>query len=197
MCWNANVSMNTFLLGIFAILLGLKNNLLTPYESIYYLLFMSMQLVEYVTWNHLNNQSINTLMSKLGMMIIVMLPFVGIITFSKRNHHIWFLLSVYMLFLLFVFPFQNTDFKMSRAENGHLAWHWLNVPFWIPIIYFFIWLSPFILQARFVRILINSVIFFVIYATYLKSSTWGSMWCWIGNVFSLYIIASVFSKDMC
>lgn len=198
MCWNATVSLNTFLLGLFAIFFAILNKMISPWESIYYFTVISIQLVEYFTWTHIHNKKINRLLSQIATLVIILLPFWGIICFTVKKQHLLLLIIPYILFMVVVFVrIQPIDYSMTRASNGHLQWNWLNVSVWMVIIYFFFWLSPFLLQKRWTRSIINSIIFFTIYTTYLQSSTWGSMWCWICNIFSIYLILYVFYKDIC
>lgn len=37
----------------------------------------------------------------------------------------------------------------------------------------------------------------VTYTLYHKTYTWGSLWCWLANFVSLYIISTVFYDDVC
>ena len=58
MCWNETVSLNTFLFSFFAINFAYFNNVINGYEYLFYYSFISMQLLEYFAWKHLNNKKI-------------------------------------------------------------------------------------------------------------------------------------------
>ena len=71
MCWNATVSLNTFLFSIGMLCLMIYNNHYTPYKiegfNIYWyffiLSFCTIQLIEYFLWTHLTNKKLNYLFS--------------------------------------------------------------------------------------------------------------------------------------
>ena len=70
MCWNAEISLNTFIFGcisaIIVYLLGVVNiNII-----IILLSFTSMQLLEYFIWQNIDNIKINEILSKIGLFII-------------------------------------------------------------------------------------------------------------------------------
>lgn len=56
MCWNQKVSLNTFLFSLFAASFAYFNNVLNFYTYLYFISFISMQLVEYFAWGNLNNK---------------------------------------------------------------------------------------------------------------------------------------------
>lgn len=196
MCWNATVSLNTFILGVFAIAFALFNGVLSTVEALYYALFVSMQLVEYFAWNHLKDRRFNALLSRVGYAIILLLPLAGIVAFS-RDSNVLLLLVSYLLFALIVASSHKPNYSMSRAPNGHLAWHWLQFPTWVVMTYFIFWLSPYLLQGKWILVGLHTSVFLMVYASYLQTSTWGSMWCWVANLFSFFLIASVFQKELC
>ncbi len=66
MCWNATVSLNTFLFSFFAVNFAYFNNVINIYEYLFINSFISMQLIEYFTWKNLNNKNLNRLLSQLG-----------------------------------------------------------------------------------------------------------------------------------
>lgn len=198
MCWNASVSLNTFLLSAFAIGLAVLNKIIVPIKAFYYLLFVSMQLVEYFTWKHMNDQNRNQLLSKIGYVIILSLPIANILAFSlKKLSFVLPMLLFYIVFVLIVLFSYKTDYSMTRASNGHLAWNWLKFPQWVVMIYFLFWLSPYLFRQNWLLVAIHSSLFILVYYTYLQTDTWGSMWCWISNFFSLYLLVAVFKKDFC
>ena len=59
MCWNAKVSLNTFLFSLFGTLFAYFYNVIGKFETLYYVSVISMQLIEYFTWKNLNNHKIN------------------------------------------------------------------------------------------------------------------------------------------
>ena len=84
MCWNEYVSINTFVFGIFVLLLIAFNNKYSQYkiadfENPYLYFFIgsviSMQFIEFVLWRNLNNKSINKTMSILGSLLLGIHPY--------------------------------------------------------------------------------------------------------------------------
>lgn len=195
MCWNASVSLNTFVLSVFAIMFATTNKVIVPVKAFYYLLFVSMQLVEYFTWKHMKDRNMNRILSQIGLVIIILLPLGGMLAFFKRTPT-W-LLGAYLLFVLVMLSIHSINYSMTRASNGHLAWNWLRFPSWVVMVYFLFWLSPYLIQQNWTLVAIHSTLFLTVYYTYLKTDTWGSMWCWISNFFSLLLILKVFQKDLC
>jgi hypothetical protein len=74
MCWNQKISLNTFLLSLFGISFAYFNSVINFYEYLYFLSFISIQLVEYFTWANLNDKKINTFLSKIGLFLIFLQP---------------------------------------------------------------------------------------------------------------------------
>jgi hypothetical protein len=58
MCWNAEVSLNTFIFSTFGAFFALINHYDWKIVLFTYV-FSSMQFVEYMLWNNLNNVKIN------------------------------------------------------------------------------------------------------------------------------------------
>lgn len=202
MCWSASVSLNTFLLGLFAVSLGLLNNITTPLYAVFLMSFISIQLVEYFAWKNLSNPLTIRLVSIVGLSLIILQPFASLINITTNPKWRVILLSAYTLFILMTFlwikPLMSIEFKMSRADNGHLRWHWLEgFPIYVIVLWCAFFLVRNIFEKEYIAIVVQVIVISVIYMTYVSSGTWGSLWCWIANVVSFYIIYKVFSKDIC
>jgi|UniRef100_A0A6C0CC76 hypothetical protein len=196
MCWNEAVSLNTFLFSLFGISFAYFNNVINGYEYLFYYSFISIQLVEYFTWKHLNNKKINRLLSQLGLFLISMQPIMFILSVNNVEYIKKLqLISVFSIFWLFTLFYFSIDFSMTKAPNGHLAWHWLNVP---PL-YIFIWLTFFLVILLYIKkyilFAIHLIVFLAIYYTYYKTKTWGSLWCWIANIMAVFLIVRTFFKS--
>ena len=81
MCWNADISINTFVFACFALLFILFSNTFTKYKStmfenpLYYLLFFeiaSVQLIEFFLWRNLKNKYLNQKLSSFILLLIVL-----------------------------------------------------------------------------------------------------------------------------
>jgi len=196
MCWSASVSLNTFLFSLFGASFAYFNGIIGGFSFLYFISFISIQLMEYFTWKNINDKKTIRLLSQIGLFLIfIQIPFY--IYAQKTFPYKSSLLAVYLLFVTGIVSYFNIDFSMSKAANGHLAWNWLDFP---PFI-LFLWIS-FILGLCFYEKRYSAFLFYVIiiggiYYTYNKSNTWGSLWCWISNFFALKLIGQVFLKDLC
>lgn len=201
MCWNESVSLNTFLLGAFAVTLGLLNNAITVPSAIFYLSFISMQGIEYFLWKHLHNRSANAFWSKIGLFLIFLQPIAALSCIGIHKPLTWGLIAAYLAFIAFVVivvkPLNTIDFSSSKANNGHLQWNWLRFPLYAIIIWSCFLLMHEVHQRAWFFLISNVVLISVIYFLYIETNTWGSLWCWIANVMSIVILWKVFSKDIC
>jgi len=181
MCWNATVSLQTFLFSLLPLVLCYYFKLIPFPVYIFFQTFISMQLVEYFLWSYLDTPW-NTFFSKIGFIVISLLP-VTTILFSE----IHFILVFYLCFLLYVLTYP-IKFHTSIAKNKHLSWDWLRLP--DPII--FLWTAFFLLPLFYTMpmfFILAVITFLISFFTYYYTNTYGSMWCWIANGTSFYLYA--------
>jgi hypothetical protein len=193
MCWNQSVSLNTFLFGLFAVSLGLYNKVIKPLNALGAMSFISMQLIEFFAWRNLGNKETISLLSKVALGLILSQPLLVHADRVKTN----IIPLVYIVGVILFFTSHTTTFSMHKAANGHLAWTWLPTsPVFIGawLIFF---LLPFLYTKDYVFFLVTSITALISLYTYYKDNTWGSIWCWIANVYSVYLLYLVFSKDLC
>ena len=199
MCWNKSVSLNTFFFGLFAIAFSFGNKLISATGVFALLSFISMQLVEYFAWDNLNNKETLALISKAGLSRIIAQPVIsGFYLPTSIGIPYWIAYAFFIAAsFLVVYPSNNINFSMHKAVNGHLAWDWLE---W-PQILIFIWLSFIIFcnayDKNYSGVILLLLTFIISYITYYKTNTWGSVWCWIVNFYSVYLITRVFIKEFC
>lgn len=194
MCWNAEISLNTFLFSTCAVALATFNGIAQPIEALYYMSFVSMQFTEYLAWRNL---SATTAASVMGMGLILVQPALKILTLpASRARTV--LLAAYAAFVTLValhIHRRGIDLRMSKAPNGHLAWHWLK----FPGIYLLAWvaflLTPNLFKRDYTMFAINTIVVSAIYITYIQTNTWGSLWCWIANAYSIWLLYKVFHKS--
>ena len=195
MCWNASVSINTYILGTFACIFAYKNNTISLTTLMFYQSFMCMQLIEYFIWS---NTFSNKIMSQLAYILIVLQPVFALLCIEdKKIKKIGLILYTLFIIPFFIMPWSSVDFRSIPGRNGHLAWYWAK--FTLPVL--IIW-SLFLT----LRIILNKDWLFLIlvlgalslsYFFYNKTFTWGSMWCWACNLISLILIYTVFAKEFC
>jgi hypothetical protein len=196
MCWNQEVSLNTFLFSSFVLGLVIYNNTYTQYKIKefknvwWYLLFMSvisMQLAEFFVWRNTKNPFYNNLSSKLVFLIILIQPICSLMIISDnqvRN----ILLFIYSVTAIpySINKFINYDFKTLVGPCGHLNWN-LDVTNIIFAGWLFFFLFSFFYEQKFMYFAFGLITFLAIMYKYQYDKTSGSVWCWIVNSMSLYL----------
>ena len=206
MCWNSDISMNTFIFSILTLIFIYLTNTYSKYKTkefdnpLIYLFFFQValiQLIESFLWKNLKNVNINKLLSHIMRYIIILQPYIIILMIQRTNIKYLFLLF-YTIFLLFqlIFNINKTQkhFHSTIGINGNLSWEWMifkgnyNIILFIYIL-FYILSSLFINNHLITIFLIVSVLLSIIY--YFKYKTFGSMWCWYSNLFLLYFLINI------
>ena len=194
MCWSASVSLNTFIFSFFGTCFALFNGVITVPEALFFLSFISIQLVEYFAWKNLDDTRIP---SMVGLLLIFLQIVLVIYNYYKGPYQnllygFWFAITAIVL--------MTTKFNLSmhKAPNGHLAWDWLNS---IPKIYWLIFVLLYMgigidYKYNLTFLAFAAAVSFAWY-TYSASGSFGSMWCWIANVFAFVWIFRVFKKEIC
>ena len=207
MCWNEDISLNTFLFGCFALIFIYFANTYTRYKSEAYarpiayvgtFLFVSMQLLEYFIWKNIKNSKRNTLLSKLGLLLIVSQLYF-LILFAQPIYYS-LLLAIYTLFFLSIYLYKSMYnpfvFKTKVSPNGHLSWEWLRFDgkerpiLWTGLI---LYLVPWLLAKRtpYTTLFIGGTLFMIGFVLLQKENTYGSMWCWLINVILLFTMMDI------
>ena len=216
MCWNKDVSLNTFIFSILSLLFIYYNNKYTKYKikeftSIWvYLLFasfISMQLAEYFLWKYMGNKKLNKIFTCLVIFLILLQPLCSLMLLESDDLKYNMMLSYFLLIgvlLCFYFVNKIINIKTSVADNGHLNWEWLpsissNFIFCaIWSLWFFFLFYP-LYKTNIRLMIIWSFILCVSLYTYLKQHTYQSMWCWMSNfimfIFLIQILIILPYKD--
>lgn len=197
MCWNAEVSITTFIAGFAsAIILLIMNK--TPYHYILIgLSITSMQLLEFFAWRNIDDKKIIKNISTIGLFIIIFQLF--IINFSIYNKKIRniaiILLAIYIIsFIIIISPSLNYD--MEKGENGHLIWHWIDVPLIWQIIAYIFYLVPFYLNKDFYILYFGIISLIITLYFYYKYKTFGTIWCHISNILWLLLLLNAFNESV-
>lgn len=196
MCWNSQVSLNTFIFSTFGIAFAYFNRVINIYELLYLLSFTSMQLVEYFTWKNLSNKKLNRILSRIGLFLI----FIQIPLFINAKYHGRYkleLIGLYVCLFMLLIPSFKIDYSMSKASNGHLAWNWLHFPLWVILLWLSFIFGVLYYEKKYFSFMVYIIVISAIYYTYHKTRTWGSLWCWVANIIALKLILQVFFKDLC
>lgn len=196
MCWNQEVSLNTFLFSTFVLGLVAYNNTYTQYKIKefknvwWYLLFMSvisMQLAEFLVWRNIKNPSYNKLFSKLIFLIILIQPICSLMIISDhtiRN----ILLCIYLAAAIpyAIYQFVTYDFKTLISQCGHLNWN-LNIGNVLFAGWTFFFLFSFFYEQKWLYFLIGLITLILILYKYHYDKTSSSLWCWLVNGVSIYL----------
>lgn len=200
MCWNADVSLNTFLFSSFMLGLILYNNTYSQYKikdfvSVWvYLFFMSfilMQLIEYFIWKNINKPKYNQLFTTLATILLLVQPIATNMLITNKAVQ----QPLLYLYLLFAVPFASYRFTTKKVYSsvsslGHLQWNMLLnnsvQDKMVLFIWFFFFLFPLFYEGYNIGFIFGLLTLLVMFYKYAKDGTFGSMWCWIVNVIMIY-----------
>jgi hypothetical protein len=194
MCWNADVSINTFIFSIFVLGLVYYNNNYTKYKIhhfdnqwlyVFLLLAFSMQLIEFFIWKNINNKFYNKFFTILAFILIFCQPMASLMLLNNLS------LRNLMLLLYFIFGVPYTiytiytkNFGSIVSKSGNLIWNIkINIfCFWI---WLFLLLFSFLYERKWGHVLFAIITFSIF--IYKEQSTSGSVWCWFINSISIYL----------
>lgn len=202
MCWNASVSLNTYIFSLFASLFALYNKVINIYVFMFFQSFIIMQLIEYMIWS---KSFSNRLLSQLAFVVILLQPLFSLLILKDTDKETYLapLLAMYATFVLYVllFLWSKKRFESIPGPNGHLAWLWLNDPSFDSLltvaIWLFFFLIGFLLRKKWIEFLFLTISICVTFVLFAKDQTWGSLWCWFANLSSVALILLVFCKEFC
>ena len=205
MCWNQYVSINTFLVGIFGLLLIAFNNNYSsykisffdnPYAYIFMLSFIFMQLFEFILWRNLGNKIINNIVSILGFLLLCIQPVASLLLLENiplRNN----LLLTYSIptFIFIVYNLLKTNLHTIKSPTCHLAWKWIfknnGLVEWIiiPFYLFFVFFS--FIYNKYYQSLFILLLYLIFIYYFGKDGSSGSIWCVSVNLIVLYFLLQI------
>ena len=198
MCWNASVSLNTYILGLFASLFSYYNGFGNILSVIFYQSFIIMQLIEYFVWTKAFS---NKLLSQIGFFVIMCQPIFNIIKIEQLPQVIPYVLAAYIIFIVilytFIVPLHTVIFSTVPSKNGHLSWKWLDLNIYIIFIWYAFLSIRWIIDKMYLVLTIITALLIITLVLYKDTNTFGSMWCWTANIISFYLIFEVFYKNIC
>ena len=196
MCWNENISLNTFLFSGFILALIIYNNSFTKYKIqelnskwIYFFIasFVFMQLIEFFIWRNINNKFYNNIFSILATLLLIVQPILSIMIVTNvklRN-----LLLIAYLFLAVpysIYKFSNSNIHSVISESGHLRWNFFYLNPIILIGWFFFFLFSFVYEKKWLGLVFGLSTLIIAFLNYTKDQTVWSMWCWSVNSVMIY-----------
>jgi hypothetical protein len=190
MCWNAEVSLNSFLFGILAIIIGIFFKMSFS-VLIFCLTIVLMQFIEYIVWSNYDNDDVNQMASIAAAYLLWLQPIASIFTLPTLNLQTVFLIAYFLITMTGSFFVNKKEYAMKRAPNGHLEWKWIkkDTSTYISLaIYFIFLLSPLFIAGNIELLVLAITTLLLSIYSFWKENTWGSMWCWIVNVLVLLIV---------
>ena len=196
MCWNENVSLNTFLFSSFVLVLIVYNNYYTKYKIkefnntwtyIFYASFIFMQLIEFFIWRNINNKFYNNFFSILGLLLLFIQPMASIMILQNielRN----LLLASYLLVATpySIYEFYTKHIHTVVSKRGHLKWILFKNFSIVWVVWLFFFLFSFVYQKKWSGVLFAFITLLISFINYINDETMGSMWCWIVNSVMIY-----------
>jgi hypothetical protein len=201
MCWNKDVSLNTFLFSSFVFLLILYNNKYSIYkikefENIWFCLFsisvFSMQLVEYFLWIYLNNKFYNYILTKIALLLVIFQPISAIMLIPyKKIKYITLGTYLFLLSISIIISQKDKIFTI-KSNNNHLNWRFINYNYKLFFYCVFVFFSLF-LYKYYIGIFFGMFLLIISLYNYYNDLSFGSMWCWMLNSVSiLYVFYLLF-----
>ena len=200
MCWNAEVSLNTFLFSSFVMLLVIYNNNYTQYKInfvdsssnlwayMFMFSFIFIQLIEFFIWKNVHNPVLNSFFTLLATILLLIQPIASMMLLSGQMRT--YLIVPYLLLVIpfFLYRYNTKKIISSITPLNHLHWNSLlysdeNMFF---IVWLFFFLFPLFYQGYIFGFLFGFVTLLVMAYNYNKDRSFGSMWCWVVNTVVIY-----------
>lgn len=199
MCFNADVSISTYLIGMVGcFFLYQKKHYI---EALTFACVLQMQLIEFFLWNSQNchdpmQRDINIVSSQLGVIINHLEPIVlylSILYFVKKPLPLWLHVVVFVYLISAIWYVlgaltQQSCVVVTEFSSPHLYWHWNTSGQYYPFFYILFlcticFLFFYGLQAPYHQFVSFLVLFFFLlsYVMYRKKLVVGSMWCFFSS----------------
>jgi hypothetical protein len=196
MCWNENISLNTFLFSGFILALIIYNNSFTKYKIqelnskwIYFFIasFVFMQLIEFFIWRNINNKFYNNIFSILATLLLIVQPILSIMIVTNVKLRNLLLISYLSLAVPYsIYKFSNSNIHSVISESGHLRWNFFYLNPIILIGWFFFFLFSFVYEKKWLGLVFGLSTLIIAFLNYTKDQTVWSMWCWSVNSVMIY-----------
>ena len=201
MCWNEDVSLNTFLFSSFVLLLIIYNNEYTKYKidtlhNIWMYIFIAsiitIQLVEFFIWRNIRNRFYNSVFSIIAIIVLVLQPIFSLMLLTKiwlRNTLLY--IYVFLTVPILVYILTNANVHTVISEKGHLVWNFLAKPldahYWITWIgWLFFFSFSLFYEKIWVAITCAFLLLVIVWYNYYMDKSSGSIWCWVVNSIMLF-----------
>jgi len=190
MCWNAEVSFESFGLGIVGIILAIVMGM-SPSMILFFASIVFMQFIEGIVWTYGRDPDINFYASLSAAGLLVLQPIASILAIAPAQYKIPMLLGYVVLGLISQVIERRSDPRSLREqyrmeEGEHLIWKWMEpIPWRSRVIYFMFLIGPLIITKQYDFIAL--VLLTLAVSVYSFGKGWGSMWCWIVDLMAMVI----------
>ena len=114
MCFNANISLSTFILGLTAIIIGLINNVIPWNFSLFYFSVIFMQFLEYLAWIFINNKKINNIVGFFILLLLLIQFFTACYLIYDIKFFFNFYISLIFIFYILLIIYINIKKKKTN-----------------------------------------------------------------------------------
>ena len=192
MCWNKEVSLNTFLFSSFVLGLVVYNARYTKYKMslfqnnwivVFFMSFIVIQLIEYFIWKNIKHPFYNTVFSTIAAVVVLLQPMISLMLIQNNLK----LRNVIMFFyLLYFVPFVAYKAMTKRVhtivnDKGNLSWQFFGITPFGCAVWLFTFLFPLLYMHIFYGFLFGVVTVLIIFMNYKDKNSISSLWCWVVN----------------
>jgi hypothetical protein len=205
MCYNKDISIYTYIIGLVSSYLLLTNDKKTlKILGIFFIIVIQMQLVEYFLWSNNSCNSKNITITHIGAFLNIIQPFLlylailyyneDITNENKKilNITIFLYLLALLLYSLNLFPIGCS--RVTSISTPYLQWGWMykKYPNFITIMFpislmlllYFGLDKPYNLFVA-LLLMLSFIISFIIYK---KQRAFASIWCWFAVFIPICIL---------
>ena len=196
MCWNADVSLNTFMFSFFVLLLIIYNNAFTKYkikelDNVWIYCFLAsvifIQLAEHLIWKNINNSYYNNIFSIFCVLLLILQPIASIMILSNKPLRNKLLLAYLLLAIPYsIYNFYTKHIYSEISKSGHLKWKTFYIPPIVWSVWLFFFIFSFIYNKQWFGIVFSLFTLLITIINYHNDDTMGSMWCWVSNSVMIY-----------
>lgn len=200
MCWSAEVSLQSFLLGCIGIIVGWQYGLSTSLLFFYFTI-VCMQLIEYIIWSFIDNKKVRFITSLFAALLLILQPIAAIsVLYPKQIMYQLLYTYIILIGLIHIYIWMNYNkpinelYDMYPGEKGHLIWKWLQKNHYTLlylIVYFIFLFTPLILSKNYSFVIYGLITLVLSIYNFWRDDTWGSMWCWLVNLSVIFITSKI------
>ncbi len=197
MCFDTETSLLAWSLSYsIAFFLYFRNRGYDRWNAAFIISFATIQLLEAGLWSNLENPDINSLFTRLVLLVLLTQPLVQ--TFmgykSTKSELLFYSSIVFCIILIYgLYRITQGTFTSTIGPNGHLVWtsseypsNFLG-PSWVTILYLLGLMVPllFMKEYRGIPLLLVGLGTFAYNLKYSSSGEFGSMWCFSAVIYSI------------